>query len=613
MKTSDASGAAAGRPADTGAASGRPAEANTATVSNFIRQAIDADLASQKLAGRTWAGKPGTADIQRAGQVDPARIRTRFPPEPNGFLHIGHAKSICLNFELAADYGGRCHLRFDDTNPEKENQEYVDAIIDSVRWLGFDWTFPDGESNLYYASDYFETFYQIALKLIEAGHAYVDSQTGDEIRENRGTLTEPGRNSPFRDRSVEENLRLFREMRAGQHPDGSMVLRARIDMASPNINMRDPILYRVRKAHHHRTGDAWPIYPMYDYAHPLEDALERITHSLCTLEFEDHRPLYDWLLARVAETGMLDEPLPRQIEFARMNLTYTITSKRKLKALVDEGIVSGWDDPRMTTIAGLRRRGFPPAAIRLFCERAGISKANQLIEMAVLEQTVREVLDPEVDRLHVITDPIRLVIENMDPAERILCEAPRHPHHPERGVRRFELSRELWIEREDFAENPPKGFFRMTPGQMVRLRHGFVVRCTGVDRDANGEILQVRCEYLPDTRSGTPGADSVKVKGNIHWVSASDAVPVELRIFAPLFLDAQPDAGGRDPLENINPESKTVRIGYAEPLIREAKPEQQFQFERQGYYVADRFDHTADKPVFNRVTTLKDSFGKKKG
>jgi len=321
----------------------------------------------------------------------------------------------------------------------------------------------------------------------------------------------------------------------------------------------------------------------------------------------------DWLLARVAETGMLDEPLPRQIEFARMNLTYTITSKRKLKALVDEGIVSGWDDPRMTTIAGLRRRGFPPAAIRLFCERAGISKANQLIEMAVLEQTVREVLDPEVDRLHVITDPIRLVIENMDPAERILCEAPRHPHHPERGVRRFELSRELWIEREDFAENPPKGFFRMTPGQMVRLRHGFVVRCTGVDRDANGEILQVRCEYLPDTRSGTPGADSVKVKGNIHWVSASDAVPVELRIFAPLFLDAQPDAGGRDPLENINPDSKTVRTGYAEPLIREAKPEQQFQFERQGYYVADRFDHTADKPVFNRVTTLKDSFGKKKG
>ena len=300
MKTSDASGAAAGR----------PAEANTATVSNFIRQAIDADLASQKLAGRIWAGKPGTADVQRGGQADPARIRTRFPSEPNGLLHIGHAKSICLNFELAADYGGRCHLRFDDTNPEKENQEYVDAIIDSVRWLGFDWTFPDGESNLYYASDYFETFYQIALKLIEAGHAYVDSQTGDQIRENRGTLTEPGRNSPFRDRPVEENLRLFREMRAKQHPDGSMVLRARIDMASPNINMRDPILYRVRKAHHHRTGDAWPIYPMYDYAHPLEDALERITHSLCTLEFEDHRPLYDWLLARVAETGMLDKPLP---------------------------------------------------------------------------------------------------------------------------------------------------------------------------------------------------------------------------------------------------------------------------------------------------------------
>ena len=566
-------------------------------VSNFIRQAVDADLASRKLDGRRWAGRPGVAAVQREGQADPARIRTRFPPEPNGFLHIGHAKSICLNFELAADYAGRCHLRFDDTNPEKENQEYVDAIIDSVRWLGFDWQFDDGECNLYYASDYFETFYQIALKL---------------IRENRGTLTEPGRNSPFRDRPVAESLQLFREMREGKHPEGAMVLRAKIDMASPNINLRDPILYRIRLAHHHRTGDAWPIYPMYDYAHPLEDALERITHSLCTLEFEDHRPLYDWLLARVAETGLLDAPLPRQIEFARMNLTYTITSKRKLKALVDEGIVTGWDDPRMTTIAGLRRRGYSPAAIRLFCERAGVSKANQLIDMAVLEQTVREVLDPTVNRLHVITDPIRLVIDNMDPAERIACSAPRHPHHPEWGQRSFELSRELWIEREDFAETPPKGFFRLTPGQLVRLRHGFVVRCTGVDRDENGEILQVHCEYLPDTRSGTPGADSVKVKGNIHWVSASDAVPVELRIFAPLFLDAQPDAGGQDPLANINPDSKVVRTGYAEPEIREARPEQQFQFERQGYYVADRYDHTADRPVFNRVTTLKDSFGKKK-
>ena len=588
---------------------GAPAEAST---SNFIRQAVDGDLASGRLEGRPWAGRPGPAEVQRTGQPDPARIRTRFPPEPNGFLHIGHAKSICLNFELAADYAGRCHLRFDDTNPEKENQEYVDSIIEAVQWLGFDWNFADGECNLYFASDYFETFYQIALKLIENGHAYVDSQSGDEIRENRGTLTEPGRNSPFRDRPVEESLRLFREMRAGQHPEGAMVLRAKIDMASPNINMRDPILYRIRFAHHHRTGDAWPIYPMYDYAHPLEDALERITHSLCTLEFEDHRPLYDWLLARVAETGLLDAPLPRQIEFARLNLTYTITSKRKLKALVDEGIVDGWDDPRMTTLAGLRRRGYPPAAIRLFCERAGVSKAHQVIDMAVLEQTVRETLD-DVDRLNVVTDPIRLVIENLDADTRIPCEAPRHPHHPERGTRRFEFSRELWIEREDFAEDPPKGFFRLAPGQMVRLRYGFVVRCTGVDKDAQGNIVQVRCEYLPDTRSGTPGADSVKVKGNIHWVSASDAVPVELRIFQPLFLDAQPDAGGRDPLTNVNPESRIVRTGYGEPAVREAQPEQRFQFERQGYFVADRHDFSPEQPVFNRITTLKDSFGKKKG
>ena len=532
-------------------------------------------------------------------------IQTRFPPEPNGYLHIGHAKSICLNFGLAYIYDGLCNLRFDDTNPEKENDEYVNAIKEDVEWLGFHWA---GEPR--FASNYFDQLYDYAVGLIKDGKAYVDDLTPEEMREYRGTLTEAGKNSPYRDRSIEENLDLFTRMKNGEFPDGSKTLRLKIDMASGNINMRDPVIYRIRRAHHHNTGDKWCIYPMYDYTHCISDAIEGITHSLCTLEFEAHRPLYDWVLDNIPAPHATR---PRQYEFSRLELLYSITSKRKLNQLVADGHVAGWDDPRMTTIAGLRRRGFPPAAIRLFCERAGISKASQLIEMAVLEQTVREVLDPEVDRLHVITDPIRLVIENMDPAERILCEAPRHPHHPERGMRRFELSRELWIEREDFAENPPKGFFRMTPGQMVRLRHGFVVRCTGVDRDANGEILQVRCEYLPDTRSGTPGADSVKVKGNIHWVSASDAVPVELRIFAPLFLDAQPDAGGRDPLENVNPESKTVRTGYAEPLIREAKPEQQFQFERQGYYVADRFDHTADKPVFNRVTTLKDSFGKKKG
>lgn len=584
----------------------------TAATSNFIRQVVDNDLASERIGRRGWAGRPALAEAHRTAPPDPARIRTRFPPEPNGFLHIGHAKSICLNFELAAAYGGRCHLRFDDTNPEKESQEYVDAIIDSVRWLGFDWRFPDGEDNLYFASDYFETFYQIALKLIENGHAYVDSQSGEEIRLNRGTLTEAGRNSPYRERPIEESLRLFREMRAGQHPEGSMVLRARIDMASPNMNMRDPVLYRIRFAHHHRTGDAWPIYPMYDYAHPLEDALERITHSLCTLEFEDHRPLYDWLLDRVAECGLLEHPLPRQIEFARLNLTRTMTSKRKLKALVDQGLVDGWDDPRMTTIAGLRRRGYSPSSIRLFCERAGISKAHQVIDIAVLEQTVREDLEPVANRLNVITDPLKLVISNLDADSRIRCEAPRHPHHPDRGRRSFEFSRELWIEREDFAENPPKGYFRLAPGQMVRLRYGFVIRCTGFEHDENGQVCLVHCEYLPDTRSGTPGADSVKVKGNIHWVSASDAVPVELRLFGPLFVEEQPDAGDRDPLTLVDPGSRQVRTGYAEPAVRNAKPEEQFQFERQGYFVADRHDFTAEKPVFNRITTLKDSFGKQR-
>jgi len=530
------------------------------------------------------------------------RVQTRFPPEPNGFLHVGHAKAIVVDFGTAEDFGGSCMLRLDDTNPETEEEAFVNSIVEDIEWLGYE------PSEVRHASDYFEALHDWAVQLIEKGLAYVDDQDGETISATRGSFNTPGVESPFRNRSVAENLGLFERMRAGEFPDGSRVLRAKIDMAHENMQLRDPVMYRIRNVAHHRTGEAWSIYPTYDWAHGQSDAIEGVTHSICTLEFESHRPLYDWFLEQ------LEVPAPpRQYEFARLELTHTVTSKRRLAKLVADGVVDGWDDPRMTTIAGLRRRGFPPAAIRLFCERAGISKASQLIEMAVLEQTVREVLDPEVDRLHVITDPIRLVIENMDPAERILCEAPRHPHHPERGMRRFELSRELWIEREDFAENPPKGFFRMTPGQMVRLRHGFVVRCTGVDRDANGEILQVRCEYLPDTRSGTPGADSVKVKGNIHWVSASDAVPVELRIFAPLFLDAQPDAGGRDPLENVNPESKTVRTGYAEPLIREAKPEQQFQFERQGYYVADRFDHTADKPVFNRVTTLKDSFGKKKG
>ncbi|MGE0800944.1 MAG: glutamine--tRNA ligase/YqeY domain fusion protein [Lautropia sp.] len=579
--------------------------------SNFIRQAIDADLASGRLAGRRWGGGPGVADGHRAGAPDPAVIRTRFPPEPNGYLHIGHAKSICLNFGIADDYRGRCHMRFDDTNPVKEEQEYVDSILDAIRWLGFDWTHPDGETDLFFASDYFEQLYEFAQYLIGAGHAYVDSQSADEIRDRRGTLTEPGTDSPFRNRPAEESQRLFAEMRAGRHPEGAMVLRARIDMASPNINLRDPILYRIRFAHHHRTGDRWSVYPLYDYAHPLSDALERITHSLCTLEFEDHRPLYDWLIARVAEGGFFDAPLPRQIEFARLNLTYTITSKRRLQALVSQGLVDGWDDPRMTTLVGLRRRGYTPESIRLFCDRIGVSKANQWIDMGVLEQAARDDLEHRAGRVAVVVDPIRLVITNLAPDARLACEAPVHPHQPERGVRHFNLTRELWIEREDFAENPPKGYFRLAPERMVRLRYGYVVRCTGFERGPDGQVDTVLCEYLPETRSGTAGADAVKVKGNIHWVSAAEAVPVELHLFDRLFTHPQPDGQGRDPMESLDTASRRVRTGYGEPAIAGVAAETRLQFERQGYFVADQRDHTPERPVFNRVTTLKDSFSRR--
>ncbi len=585
---------------------------DTETVSsNFIRQAIDSDLQSGALAGRRWSGAPGIAAAQRLGPPDPAAIRTRFPPEPNGYLHIGHAKSICLNFGIAQSYSGRCHMRFDDTNPAKEEQEYVDSILDSIHWLGFSWDHPDGQSDLYFASDYFERLYDFACFLIGAGHAYVDEQSADGIREGRGTLTDPGRDSPFRDRAVQESLERFREMREGNHPEGTMVLRARIDMRSPNMNLRDPVLYRIRFVHHHRTGDRWSVYPMYDYAHPLSDALECITHSLCTLEFEDHRPLYDWLIARVAEGGYFDAPLPRQIEFARLNLNYTVTSKRRLQQLVAEGHVDGWDDPRMTTLVGLRRRGYTPESIRLFCDRIGVAKAAQWIDLGVLEQAVRDDLEARAGRVSVAVDPLRLIITSLDAGASEPCEAPVHPHHPERGMRRFHLGRDLWIEREDFSEDPPKGFFRLAPDRMVRLRYGYVVKCTGFDRDANGRVSTVYCEHLPDTRSGTPGADSVKVKGNIHWVNAGEAVAVELRIYDRLFTDPQPDAGGRDFIAALNPQSKRTCTGYAEPSILDAQPEQHLQFERQGYYVADRHDHHAGRPVFNRVATLKDSSGKR--
>jgi len=596
---------------------------SVARASNFIRQAIDSDLAAGTYAQRRWAGHPTTADQHAAGAIDPAKIRTRFPPEPNGYLHIGHAKSICLNFGLAIDYAGRCHMRFDDTNPVKEDQEYVDSILETVKWLGFGWDQDEvgaagaahsaernlSDSNLYYASDYFEHLYRFAEYLVQAGHAYVDSQTADQIRERRGTLTEAGTDSPFRDRPADESLALLREMRAGIQPEGSHVLRAHIDMGSPNMNMRDPILYRIRHAHHHRTGDAWPIYPMYDYAHPLSDALENITHSLCTLEFEDHRPFYDWILERVAEGGFFQRPLPRQIEFARLNMTYTVTSKRKLQELVQTKSVDGWDDPRMPTLVGLRRRGYTPASIRLFCERIGVSKASQWVEPAVLEQALRDDLDATAARAAAVLDPIRLEIVNFPELLEEPCSAPVHPHQPERGLRHFPLTRELWIEREDFMAQPAKGFFRLFPGNRVRLRYGFVIECTGFEADADGRVTKVLANYFPDSKSGTPGADLYKVKGNIHWVSVRHGLPAHVRIYDRLFTESNPDSGGRNPLDCLNPLALQVVHAYLEPSLAQAKPEDRFQFERHGYFVADRVEHRADKPVFNRAVTLKDSWG----
>ncbi len=584
-----------------------------APASNFIRAIIEKDLGQNKFAAKKWAGSPGDAQHQEAGQVDFAKIRTRFPPEPNGYLHIGHAKSIFLNFGLARDFDGVCHLRFDDTNPEKESQEYVDSISDNVKWLGFGWEnqSPNGnESNLYFASDYFDFMYRAAECLIENGHAYVDEQSADEMRINRGTLTEAGKDSPFRNRSVAENLARFREMRDGKHADGSMVLRAKIDMASPNINMRDPAIYRVRRAHHHNTGDKWCIYPMYTFAHPIEDALERITHSICTLEFEDQRPFYDWLLERLAEAGLLAHPLPKQYEFARLNLTYVVLSKRKLIQLVEEKHVTGWDDPRLPTLAGARRRGYTPAGFKLFTDRIGVSKADSWIEYTILEDCMREVLNIDAERRIAVLDPIKLVIDNYPEGQSEDCFAPNHPLKPELGKRTVQLSKELWIEREDFMEEPSKGYFRLFPGNMVRLRYGYVVKCTGCEKDANGNVTVVHCEYLPETKSGTPGSDSVKVKGNIHWVSAAHAYECEVRLYDRLFKEANPGSGDRDFLEDINPDSVQVITAQLEQSLKHAAPEESFQFERHGYFVADKKDSVAGKPVFNRTVTLRDAWQK---
>ncbi|MFN7694105.1 MAG: glutamine--tRNA ligase/YqeY domain fusion protein [Burkholderiales bacterium] len=580
---------------------------------NFLRTQIERDLeqAGQQ-AARHFAGSPGDAAHHAAGGLDPAAIRTRFPPEPNGYLHIGHAKSICLNFGLARDYGGACHLRFDDTNPEKEELEYVEAIKEMVQWLGWRWEH-NGQTHLYEASSYFDFMYRAAEALVQAGLAYVDEQSPEDMRKNRGDFTTPGVDSPWRGRSPEDNLARLREMRAGQHPDGAMVLRAKIDMASPNINLRDPAINRIRHASHHRTGDRWCIYPMYTFAHPIEDALERITHSICTLEFEDQRPFYDWLLAHLAELGLLARPLPRQFEFGRLNLSYVVTSKRKLRQLVEEGHVKGWDDPRLPTLIGMRRRGFTPESIRAMVEATGTTKSNAWIDYSVLEGCLRADLESRAPRAMAVLAPLKLELVNY--AElfgsnefRDPCHAPAHPQHPELGERQFSFGPALWIEADDFAEVPPKGYHRLYPGNRVRLKAGHVVECIGCTKNEAGEVISVQAKVVPDTKSGTPGADAIKVKGVITWVGVHEALPAEIRLFDRLFTDPQPDAGGKDFLTALNPTSLRVVQGFVEPALAAAQAGSAWQFERHGYFVADREDHAPGKLVFNRSTTLKDTW-----
>ena len=589
--------------------------------SNFLRQIIDKDLADGTYAARRWGGSPGDAAHHAAGPLDTAKVRLRFPPEPNGYLHVGHAKSICLNFGLARDYGGVCHLRFDDTNPEKEDTEYVNAIIDAVQWLGFDWQAHDGSgtSHLYQASDYFDFMYRAAEHLVQASLAYVDEQSAEDMRANRGDFGHPGKDSPFRSRTPAENLARLRQMRDGELADGAAVLRAKIDMASPNINLRDPALYRIRRATHHHTGDTWCIYPMYTFAHPIEDALEQITHSICTLEFEDQRPFYDWLLDKLAEGGLIATPHPHQYEFARLNLTYVLTSKRKLAQLVTEKHVAGWDDPRMPTIAGLRRRGYTPASLQLFAERIGVTKSDSWIDYSTLEGCLRETLDGSAARAMAVLDPVKLVLINWDEVmgagKLDDCSAPVHPHLPELGKRSFKIGREVWIERGDYEETPPKGFFRLFPGNKVRLKYGHVIECTGAVKDASGQVTEVQARVIPDTKSGTPGSDSVKVKGVITWVGVADAVPAEVRLYDRLFSEAHPGTGDTDFLTQLNPGSFKTIEAFVEPSLAAsgaiaAQAGQQFQFERHGYFVADRIDHTAAKPVFNLAVGLKDSWGK---
>ncbi len=529
-----------------------------------------------------------------------ALVVTRFPPEPNGFLHIGHAKSICLNFGIAEEFGGICFLRFDDTNPLKEDQAYVDAIIDDVRWLGFDW-----DKRLTHASDYYAKFYDCALQLIRSGHAYVESLSAEEIREYRGTLTEPGKNSPFRDRSIEDNINLFERIRAGEFSEGEYALRAKINMASPNMNMRDPTIYRIRITPHQRTGNEWCIYPMYDFAHPISDALEGVTHSLCTLEFEDHRPLYNWVIEHLELPSR-----PRQIEFSRLNLAYTITSKRKLAVLVDGGHVSGWDDPRMPTIAGMRRRGYPPEAIREFCVRIGITKKDNVIQMGVLENTVREQLDETAPRVMAVLRPLKITLTNWPEDEVEMMTAQNHPNKPEMGEREIPFSRELYIEQDDFMEDPPRKYFRLKPGGEVRLRYGYIIKCEDVVRDDDGNIKELLCTYDPETRSGGPNSQR-KVKGTIHWVSCEHAVAAEVRLYDRLFTVPNPEQDSTGSfLEALNPASLEVLIDCRVESSLTEQIGQAVQFERTGYFVADPVDNGTAGLVFNRIVSLRDSWAK---
>lgn len=561
-------------------------EAGRSLVSNFIQNIITEDI------------KNGKND---------SRVHTRFPPEPNGYLHIGHAKSICLNFGLANNNGGICNLRFDDTNPAKEEIEYVDSIQEDVRWLGFDW-----EDRLYYAADYFDKLYEFAIELIKQGDAYVCDLSPEEMKEYRGTLTEVGKESPYRNRTVEENLDLFVRMKKGEFPDGSRVLRAKIDMAAGNINLRDPVIYRIQRGTHHRTGDKWLIYPMYDYAHPISDALESITHSICTMEFEDHRPLYDWFLDKV-NYGVEEYGRPQQIEFARLNLTYTVMSKRKLRLLVEKGLVEGWNDPRMPTISGLRRRGYTPYAIRDFCERIGVAKRHSTVDIALLEHCIRENLNKEATRAMAVLNPIKLVITNY-PAEQVeWLETENNPEQPERGTRLIPFTREIYIEAEDFMESPPKKFFRLSPDKEVRLKSAYIIKCEEVIKDEEtGEIIEIRCTYDPETKSGGPNAGR-KVKGTLHWLSVRHALPAELRLYEHLFKEENPDEeDGVDFTRKLNPNSLVILDkARVEPMLQEASKEERFQFMRQGYFVADT-ESKPDKLVFNRIVSLRDTWAKVK-